>query len=213
MIRRVLQSVLSIALAPLLAAQQVASSSAASPETTKPIVLVKGKEVRLMLLEDVSSASATKGQSVRMAVMEDVTDEKGLVVIPKGTPAKDIVDGVVRAVPGEKDGCVSLRPVSVNPPNSAPIPLGNYHYVETDGLGAALAPLLPFVLIAELVAMPFHRNHEAGIDENLRVCEWQQSQTPRTIRVQPSAIAEIRAASPGIAFGSLCPNGATYPFP
>jgi hypothetical protein len=219
MIRKLLQSALCLGLAPLLVAQQVTSSIAAAPEASKPTSLMKGEEVRLVLLEPVSSASAVKGQLVRMAVLKDVTDENGVVVIPKGTPAKDMVDGVIKAVPGKKDGRLSLRPVSVNPPNSAPIALRNFEYGESDGLGVAFAPLLPFCLIAMFVAMPFHKRHktgirhEEGIDANLQACGWQTSQVRKTIRLQPSAIDRARSASSDIDPGSVCPYGATYELP
>jgi hypothetical protein len=209
---RFIASMLCLALCPLLTAQQVTPSVAAAPDASKPIALAKGKEVRLVLLEPVSSATATKGQLVRMAVKEDVTDENGVVVIPKGTPAKDMVDGVTKAVPGKKDGCISLRPVSVNPPNSEPIALKDFDYEDGDALGSAMIPLLPFFLIVDIITLPFRRNHVAGTDVNLQACDWQQSQISKTIRLQPSAIVKAQATSSGDDLGSVCPNGATFNF-
>jgi hypothetical protein len=213
MVRKVFPFALCLALCPVLAAQQATSSVAPAPDASKPIALAKGKEVRLVLLEPLSSATATKGQLVRMAVMENVTDENGVVVIPRGTPAKDMVDGLIKAVPGKKDGCISLRPVSVNPPNSEPIALEDFHYVDGDALGSAMAPLLPFFVIAYLVTMPFHKNHAAGVDVNLQACDWQQSQISRTIRLQPSTIVKSQTTSSGMDLHSLCPNGETFAFP
>lgn len=67
-------------------------------------MLKKGTDVHLVLLESVSSATATKGQSVHMAVLDDVTDGNGVIVIPKGTSATDVADGVIKAVPGKGTG-------------------------------------------------------------------------------------------------------------
>jgi hypothetical protein len=102
--RRTIQAVACFVLAPLLVAQQAASSVTTPTKTGKPIVLKKGTDVHLVLLESVSSATATKGQSVHMAVLDDVTDGNGVIVIPKGTSATDVADGVIKAVPGKGTG-------------------------------------------------------------------------------------------------------------
>ena len=101
MIRKLLQSVLCIRLAPLLAAQQlpatVESSDAtqgaapASPQTTahaspESVTIPKDTKIELVALETVSSETATKGSPVRFAVAKDIVVD-GVTVLHAGTQA------------------------------------------------------------------------------------------------------------------------------
>jgi hypothetical protein len=100
--RLMIEGALSLSLCPLLVAQQAASPVSAPTEASKPIVLKKRTFVEVVLLETVSSATATKGQSMRMAVENDVKID-GVVAVPKGTSATDIVVRAGKAVPGKKE--------------------------------------------------------------------------------------------------------------
>jgi hypothetical protein len=105
--RLMIQAALCVVFCPLLTAQQPVAPASAPTEASNSNVLKKGTYVRLVLLETVSSATATKGQSVRMLVKEDVSAD-GVIVIPKGTSATGIVAWVRKAVPGKKDGSFSI---------------------------------------------------------------------------------------------------------
>jgi hypothetical protein len=214
MIRRILQSALCICLSPLLVAQQASEASgrldgAIVPAPGPKAIVPKHTEIRLILLETISSATASKGQSVRMAVARDVS-VNGVVVIPKGAPAIGVIDFVRKAVPGKKDGDASIKPISVNLPNSSPITLRRYNGSESDALGEALLPILPFCFAVTLVAIPFHKNHETGKDFVLQACSEHWSELDRATVVRPRGATgpgPVPAARPETDLNALCPNG------
>jgi len=214
MIRKMLQAILCITLCPLLAGQQAASPVGVPADASKSVVLEKRTFMKLMLLEAVSSATATNGQSVRMAVTEDVSAD-GVVMISKGTPATGVVVGVRKAVPGEKNGSVAIKPESVNPLNSVPIALRNYHYtLEDDGMCSGFSDCLPLILIApvygigDLIAYPFRTHHVPGEDEVLPACSEEWSVVSRSIVIQASGITRAQSAHPDIDLDTVCPGGA-----
>ena len=170
--------------------------------------------MKLLLLEAVSSATATRGQSVRMAVKEDVIID-GVVVIPKGTLATGAVAVVRKAVPGKKNGSISIEPESVNPPNLKPIALRHYNYtLEDDAMCSGFLNCLPLVVaapvygIGDLVAYPFRKHHVTGEDEVFPVCSEQWSVVCRSIVVQANGTALVRSAHPDVALEAVCPGGA-----
>jgi hypothetical protein len=214
MIRKMLQAILCITLCPLLAGQQAASPVSVPTGANKPIVLKKRTFMKLMLLEAVSSATATTGQSVRMAVKEDVTID-GVVVIPEGTPATGVVAAVRKAVPGKKNGSISIEPESVNPPNSKPIALRHYNYtLEDDAMCSGFLNCLPLVVaapvygIGDLIAYPFQKHHVTGEDEVFPACSEQWSVLSRSIVVQANGTTPVQPAHPDIDLGTVCPGGA-----
>jgi hypothetical protein len=207
MIGKLFQSALCIWLSPLLVAQQTVPDVATTASVSGPAVLPKEKPVLLLLLEPVSSATAVKGQSVRMVVGADVKTGDGVVVIPKGTTAVGTVDWVRKAVPGKKDGDISIKPIKLDLPNSAQIVLRIDRGHECDALGTALLPLLPFALAVELVTMPFHKKqHEVGKDMVLEVCSEQPMELSRKAVKQPSGNASGQLAPQRIAIDQVCPN-------
>jgi hypothetical protein len=220
MIRRLLASALCVCMAPLLAAQQVSEApgrfeGALVPASDQKAIVPKHTEIRLILTETVSSATASKGQSVRMAVGQDVS-VNGVVVIPKGTPAIGVVDFVRKVVPGKKDGDVLIKPISVNLPNSRPITLRPYNGSEQDALGEALFPILPFCYVAMLVAIPFHRKHETGKEFVLEACSEQWSELPHAIVIAQSGATGFEptaAAHSETGLNAMCPNLPTNTFP
>jgi hypothetical protein len=214
MIRKMLQAILCITLCPLFVAQQAAPPVSVSTVTSGPIVLKKQAGVSLLLLEAVSSATATEGQSVRMAVKEDVSTG-GVVVIPRGTPATGVVVRARKAVLGKKDGSVSIEPVSVNPANSNPIALRHYKYtLEDDGMCRGFLDCLPLIVAApmygvgDLIAYPFRKHHVAGEDEVLPACSEQWSVVARSILIQANGTTLLQPAHPGIDLDAVCSGGA-----
>jgi hypothetical protein len=88
-------------------------------------VVAKGVEVKFVLLDSVSSATATRGQPVRFAVAEDVWVD-GLVAIPRRTPANGVVRRVRKGVPGEYAGYLTLEPREILLANGSRIKFGAY---------------------------------------------------------------------------------------
>jgi hypothetical protein len=181
----------------------------AVPAPGPKAIIPKHTEIRLILLETVSSATVSKGQSLRIAVAKDVS-LNGVVVIPKGTPAIGVIDFVRKAVPGKKDGDISIKPISVNLPNSKPITLRRYNGSEGDALGDALLPLLPFCFVVTLVAIPFHRKHETGKEFVLEACSEHWSELSHAIVIDPSGAKGLEptpAARSETGLNAVCPNG------
>ena len=125
MIRRIFQSVLCICLAPLLVAEQAASPALTPAEEHGPIVLKKGTEVKLVLLEMVSSATAKNGQKVRMAVSEDVT-LNGAILIPKGTLAAGEVTELRKAKPQKRNAFLEIKPIDLTLADGTRLKLREY---------------------------------------------------------------------------------------
>jgi hypothetical protein len=157
MIRRFLQSVLCLLTLclihpPLLPTQTPPPSNRTQDNQIGPVALKKGTEVRLVLLETVSSATVRNGQTVRMAVALDVTSN-GVIVIPKGTPATGEITQLRKAVPKERDGHFEIKPMDLTLPGGAHVKLHEYppDACEPDGpcwlLKALAMPLYPLFLI------------------------------------------------------------------
>ena len=71
-------------------------------------VLADGTEIRFVLLDSISSATAVKGQPVRFAVAQDVI-VNGIAVIPRGTQAEGVVTQVRKGIPDKHDGALQLE--------------------------------------------------------------------------------------------------------
>jgi hypothetical protein len=117
-------------------------------------VVPKDTEINFVLLESVSSATATKGQLIRMAVEEDVVIH-GVVAIPKGTLATGVVSNVRKAKLGIKDGRLEVRPIAMTIANGVEAKLKENRTGE-DACGdfgpcwamyIFFAPAVPFALI------------------------------------------------------------------
>jgi hypothetical protein len=211
---RLLSSVLCLAMCPLLVAQQASEAprrleGAVLPPPGPKAIIPKHTKILFILLETISSATGSKGQLVRMAVAKDVS-VNGVVLIPKGTPATGVIDFVRKAVPGKKDGDVSIKPISVNLPTSKSIALRRYNEPEGDALGEALLPLLPFCFVATLVAIPFHRKHETGKEYVLEDCFGDWWELSHAIVIAPSGATSFEptpAARSEAGLNAACPNG------
>jgi len=158
---------LSLAVAGSLLAQQCAAlgqeSAVARVVASDPTIpLKKGTEVKLVLLDSLSSATDFKGLAVRMAVAEDVLVD-GVVVIPRGTAAKGVVKSVAKAVPGKSDWRLEVMPQEIVLANGTRLGLREFPAGE-DGcaeLGPCwmlytwVAVLSPLVLAGLVVTSPF----------------------------------------------------------
>jgi hypothetical protein len=125
MIRKLLQSVLCICLAPLLAAQQVAqadspssapqpppsaqAAATAEPAQPKSIFIPQDTRIELVAQDRASLAAARTGSTVRFTVANDVL-VNGVVAIHAGTPATAIVTNQRSGSHKlRRDGTVSIR--------------------------------------------------------------------------------------------------------
>ncbi len=143
MIRRLLQTALCFILCPLLVAQQnpAASVTFDTPENSKSasaphalpeyVTLPKYTVLRIVLLETVSSATATKGQMVRMTVGED-EKVNGLVVIPEGAHVTGKVTHLRRSIPGKRNGSIHAEPTNLTLGNGTLVRLRHNRPGEDD---------------------------------------------------------------------------------
>ncbi len=98
-------------------AQEIASiplqpTSATPPAAWAPGVFPKGMEVRFVLLDTLSTATAKKGQNVHFAVAQDVK-VGDVVAIPRGTPAIGEVALVRKSIPGKQNPYLHIEPRTI----------------------------------------------------------------------------------------------------
>jgi len=143
-----------------------------------------------VLTEEVSSATAKKGQTVRLELDKD-WEVEGQVILPKGTPALGVVNHLVRAIPGKKDGYVDVKPVSIQLSSVRKLRLSEYPPGEDacDDMGPcwalytiAFTVFLPITL-AGLIKEGGHRNEycKDGKDRIIPVGERVTTYTERAI--------------------------------
>jgi hypothetical protein len=226
---RTFQSALSsgvcLILCPLLVAQETAPiaspqapAQAASQQTPAALlpgsaVVARGVQVKFVLLDSVSSATATKGQPVHFAVAEDVLVD-GRVAIPRGTPANGVVKHVRKGVPGEHDSYLELEPREIVLANGSRIKFAAYPPGE-DSCGdfgpcaafvvflIVLSPLLvPLVLIStpRLIAHGI-RERKKSTSGKTRIAGGNQSWDP--CRIESAYTSSNPKAFPTYALASL----------
>ena len=100
-------------------------SAASGTPNANHIVIPRGTEVRLVLLQTLSSATARNGQKVNLAIAKDVT-VNGVLAIPQGTPATGIVKRLKKAVPDRKNGFLEVEPSDLSLPDGSSIALRLY---------------------------------------------------------------------------------------
>lgn len=189
---RTVQSALCLLLSPVLVAQQVAggvrqSTSESDQRSSRSmqsstVIVPKGTQIPLVLLESISSASARKRQLIRFAVARDVM-ANGTVLIQRGTAATGLVWKVQKAITGKRDGYVIFELVSLTLPDG-PLPVSQYVSNGNDdggdgwcyGFGSCLilfvfmyAICLPIVSVKDL----FDRPHDPPVsaqDETKAAC-------------------------------------------
>jgi hypothetical protein len=223
MIRRILESALYVftCVSSLLVAQQVNSTSetqkpantaAFSPGTNDMIFLPKHTFIDLISLEEVSPATASKGQRVRLAVKEDV-EVKGLVAIPRGTPATGVVASVRKAVPGKRDGFVGVRLLSLNLPGPSPVAITSWEDPSGDGMCTGFfCDLSLFVVVGplwvgDLIAKPFRKSHETGKEWTIEACSLNFFAEPSgRAAVHPIRAGELHAPSVPTELDEVCPD-------
>jgi hypothetical protein len=99
--------------------------AASGAAKARHIVIPKGTEVRLVLMQTLSSATARNGQVVHLTTSKDLI-VNGVLAIPEGIAARGVVKHVTKAVPGRKDGYLEVEPSSVSLPDGRFIPLRSY---------------------------------------------------------------------------------------
>jgi hypothetical protein len=234
-----LASGVSLILCPLLVAQETApiappqapaqTAAQQTPAALLPnsAVVAKGVEVKFLLLDSASSATAAKGQPVHFAVAEDVLVD-GHVAIPRGTPANGAVTRVRKGVPGEHDGSLTLEPREILLANGSRIKFGAYRPGE-DACGdlgpclalgifvVAISPLLvPLFLIAtpSLIANRIKEKKKsrsgapriAGRNETLEPCQIENAYTSsRSVAFPTDALANSSARETILAQLDNCP--------
>ena len=165
MLKKLLRLVLAIVLCALLATQPVFAQAASDATTipSRPTIelplssVSRGVEVHFILLDSVSSATAAAGQTVHFAVAVDVMD-KGLILIPRGTPATGVVSRVTKGIPGKRNGYVAVEPREIRLTNQAgaksSVKLMRNAPGEDDcgDMGPCAALVTFFVLLSPLIA-------------------------------------------------------------
>jgi hypothetical protein len=151
----------------------------------------KSAQIRFVLLEPISSATAVSGQQLRFAVDQDVT-VNGTVVIRRGTLATGVVSHVTKAIPGKRDGFITVEPRTTSLVNGYSAKLARNLPGEDDcgdmgpcvGLAAfvvIVSPIIAGILVVEspfLIAHAIHNAHHhkltppavKGKDEDLEAC-------------------------------------------
>jgi len=215
MIRKLLQSVFSVILCPLLMAQEAAISgqSAVAPGSVSAvqskggmITLRRGAIVPLVPLETISSATALVGQSVRFAVSTDVKVD-GAIVIPGGTPASGVVTYVRKAILGQRNGAVGVEPAEVTLPDGSTLPLRETPYSDPEAQGLTGVMLfiaaLPFVFSD--MAKEKHPAPQPGEEETLPLCWHWSGSTTKKVRINLAVQTQTRASHPTVDIDSICP--------
>jgi hypothetical protein len=186
----------------LIFTQQLCAQAPASTTSPAETRLPKGSPIRLVLLDEVSSATAVPGQKLRFAVAEDVA-AGGQVVLPKGTAAAGIVTHVRKGIPGKQDGTLEIEAQSLQPVGGPRLKLRQYAPGE-DACGdfgpcsamiAAFVVLAPIELPALLILRLRQRAHPAdhpkppiaGNDSVMRPCLSRFAFTAKAIATSPSA--------------------------
>ncbi len=205
MIRRMIQSALCICLSPLVVAQQVAS-----PIST-PVVLKKGTEVKLVLFETISSATAKNGQKVRMAVAEDVT-LNGAIVIPRGSLATGEVTEIRKAKPQKRNGFFVIKPIDFMLADGTRLKLREYRPGEDscEDFGACWAmwtffgPLMLLVLTKTAIENRDYR--EAGKDYVRERCSPGYGFLARDLMILSSDHDSVRKPKPHVSQPAAQPD-------
>jgi hypothetical protein len=190
-------------------------------------VVAKGVEVKFVLLDPVSSATATKGQTVHFAVAEDVLVD-GHIAIPRGTPANGAVTRVQKGVPGEHDGSLTLEPREILLANGSRIKFGAYRPGE-DACGdfgpclalgvfvVVLSPVLVPLFLIETPSLIAHRTSEkkkatlvkariAGRNLSSGPCQIENAYTSSRSEISPAdALVSLPAQETILAQLDNCP--------
>jgi hypothetical protein len=211
---------LSFVLSPLLVAQQAngsaktqapANPAASSQSASKAVILPKHTYIQLVFLEEVSPATAVKGQKVRMVVDEDV-EVKGVVVIPRGTPATGVVTRVRKAIPGKRDGFVWVEPFNLNLLGSPPVALRDWDDPSGDGMctgffcDLALSVAYGAWWAGDHITKPSRKNHETGEEHTVDVCSADFAEPSGRAALYPIAAGALRAPPGSAELNAACPN-------
>jgi len=238
MLRRLLQSTIAVCLAFLLAAeaagQEVVHSQAPAqtPAAQFTVTVPRDTEVEMIMLEPVSSATATKGQRVRLAVAKDVAID-GHTVIPRGTPGTGVVARLQKGVPGNKDGYIVVRPLALTLADGTSVKLKEYptgedacgdmgpcwaFYIFVVVISPLVIAVLPVVAVVALlhrdranVKTKYQREKPVGKDETLAVFS---PLTMESYVARPVTLRAVGHSGPELSSEILqCPKTQNDPVP
>ena len=136
--------------------------AATTPPATAPGVLPKSVEVRFVLLDSLSSATAKKGQTVHFVVAQDVKVGE-VIVIPRGTPAEGTVTHVRKGIPGKQDGSLQIEPRQIPLNDGSRLKLSRNRPGEDDcgdmgpcwGLATFVVVLSPALVAIAVIESPW----------------------------------------------------------
>jgi hypothetical protein len=206
------RSIFSVVLCFLLFSQSGIAQTASPESTPKPkqLKINRGAQLKFVLSEPVSSATAKKGQTVRMELREPwIVGDR--VILPKGAPATGIVSKVKRPVPGNRIGRVVITKGTIQISSGQTIPLEVYMPDREecdDAQGACIAVYtlyaiitLPLILISLPIALVYGIAHLkkgivhlkkkpayplAPVDSDLPIGSKIEVETRRSFLLQPS---------------------------
>lgn len=227
MIRRIVQFVLCLSLPPLLVAQQ-ASQDAVQPSAitleppqseTGPAVpptIPADTKIKLVFLDEVSSATANVGSTVHLALAEDLV-VKGVTVLRAVTPVNGTITKVRRAIQKRKDGALSIRVREIRagqtllirltssdpeyrlkPLDYVGMPIVGAIYVAAYGLEMAFLPV-SIPLLIDVVVSHFRQRGQGKVQEAVvPQCRVWSYWTAQPVILGPN---ELATQEPGSAHG------------
>lgn len=223
MVRATLQSAVCCCVAPLLLAQQVTDGNTPAMRAEQPRsvtrsepaakLVPKGTGIDFVLLEPLSSATTVKGQKVRLAVSKDVA-VKGVIAIPRGTPAEGVVSDVRKAKPGKRDGEIMFRPVRLLLSDGSGVKIGEYPPGKDScgpkGSCLLLIPVavpLVFFFWPDLVqsAWQDHKIRHRGIDKQVDACMPSHGYTAKNLAIVPTEDSKTKDAESAANLEVICP--------
>ena len=170
--------------------------AATTSPASSPGILAQGTEIRLVLLNTISSATADKGQPVHLAVAQDV-GVNGAMAIPRGTPAEGIVAWVRKGVPGKRDGALRLEARTILLPNGTKLKLSRDPdncavnaacWVFYGWMGVVEAIFLPIELPQLAIHSIQHKDHPnhhrfEGLDVSREACRIGSAYTAHKLKI------------------------------
>jgi len=187
-------------------AQEVATIPLQTAATTpspasSAAVLPEGTEVHFVLLDSISSATATKGQMVHFAIAQDE-----ISLFPHETTAIGAVKSVRKGIPGKQNGSLELEPRTIMLPNGTKLKLVRstedcqitsagcwvFLILATTMVAVFLPIELPVAVVYAIkhphqrrLLTPMHANIE-GTDVMLKPGQGYTAYTTRKLKISPT---------------------------
>ena len=200
-----------------LAQQPAADGRALAPEQSKEAKVAPGSMTELVYLASLSSANAVKGQTIHMAVAKELRSQEGQIVIPRGSQATGVVTRVRKAVPGKKNGELTVRPAELTTPDGITYKV---HSINDEGdcdfstagcwvsvivIGIVATPIVVLSLLAFAVTAPFlirHNGTERSKDPDPK-------STPNSVTKEEATISPCQSEVVMIGIKPPAPSSAT----